>query len=105
MKAKSSTEAPERSLSQRIGIAIRELRKKAGLSQGKLAKAIGVSPSMISMIESGNRNSKINLDALEKIAHAVKLERLSDLIIFAEDVPELDVAMREARSFIKRYSL
>ena len=49
-----------------FGKALRELRKKNNLSQKKLAEAIDVAPSTISMYEKGKRNP--NEELLKTIA-------------------------------------
>lgn len=60
-----------------VGKAIAEARKKAGMTQVELAKAIGVKQSQIANWESGWRNPK--LEALMKISDALKID-VTDLI-------------------------
>ena len=55
-----------------VGKAIAEARKKAGMTQVELAKAIGVTQSQIANWESGWRNPK--LEALMKIAKALGID-------------------------------
>ncbi len=53
----------------------------------EIAEAADIDQSMVSLIESGKRGKRINLNALQAIATTLKQERLSDLIRFAEDIP------------------
>lgn len=61
---------------EKFGKKVREIRLEKKLSQGKLAKILGVHPTYISGIERGLRNP--SLITLEKIAKAlnVKVEEL-----------------------------
>ena len=52
-----------------IGTRIAEIREQAGLSQSALARAIGISQSAISQIESGERNP--SYDMLRQLAQAL----------------------------------
>ncbi|MBC8580946.1 helix-turn-helix domain-containing protein [Zhenhengia yiwuensis] len=71
---------------------IKALRKAKGLTQKELAKQAGVSFSMVSKIESGERNNP-SLEILEKIGNVIDLT-LDDLLgnnslhnqIIAEDI-------------------
>lgn len=54
-----------------IGETIKDLRKKAGLTQGELAKKMSVSASHISQYECGQRNPSIN--QLKKFADALNV--------------------------------
>lgn len=56
-----------------IGTNIERIRIEAGLSQGELAQAIGVSPSYISDIERGDR-SDIKTSTVRRIANALGCE-------------------------------
>lgn len=53
-----------------IGVNIRNLRLKRGLTQKQLASKVGVSPGMITQIERGTRNPSI--PKAEKIAKILK---------------------------------
>ena len=53
------------------------MRLKKGLSQGKIAKALGVHPTYISQIERGIRNPTLN--NIERIAKAIGVS-IEDLI-------------------------
>ena len=55
-----------------IGENIKKARKNAGLKQKDLAKAIGVSPQMISLYETDSRRPKY--ETLAKIASAIRRE-------------------------------
>lgn len=50
----------------RVGERIRELRKRSGIPQNVLAKAVGISPGALTNFEKGRR--RISLDWLQKIA-------------------------------------
>ena len=52
-----------------IGLQIRELREDAGLTQKKLASALGVSQQVIARLETGDANNP-TVTTLEKIAKA-----------------------------------
>ncbi|MFI5361095.1 MAG: multiprotein-bridging factor 1 family protein [Elusimicrobiota bacterium] len=58
-----------------IAIQIVQLREKAGLTQGQLAKAVGTTQSVISRIEMADQN--LTLGTLSKIALALR----SDLVV------------------------
>jgi HTH-type transcriptional repressor of puuD len=59
-----------------------ELREQHGLSKNKLSKLSGVSQSVISYIESGQRQP--TLDVLERLSKALGMS----LIQFLDDSPE-----------------
>ena len=54
-----------------IGDAIRTYRKKAGLTQEKLAEAVNLNPKYLGEIERGEKI--ISIEALLRIAKAVKI--------------------------------
>lgn len=54
-----------------FGRRVRELRLRNKLSQGKLAKLLGVHPTYISGIERGKRN--MSLKNIEKLANALSV--------------------------------
>lgn len=58
-------------VSEDFGIAVRERRIAAGLSQEKLAEAAGLHPTYVSMVERGIRNP--TLDVAARIAKALKI--------------------------------
>lgn len=64
---------------------LKKLRKESGCSQLEIAKALGVVPSYISMIEGGERQKKMSLELAQKISEIfdVPLE-----IIFAYEKRE-----------------
>jgi transcriptional regulator with XRE-family HTH domain len=51
------------------GKRIKQLREKAGMTQADLGKALGVTHSAISLIESGDRG--LNVETADKIAQAL----------------------------------
>ena len=62
---------------EKFGKKVKEIRLEKKLSQGKLAKILGVHPTYISGIERGLRNP--SLITLEKIAKALDV-KINDLI-------------------------
>jgi transcriptional regulator with XRE-family HTH domain len=63
---------------------IRQLRIAHSMTQVILASKTGVRQNMLSMIERGERNSCINIDALARIAKALNNSDLSSFIQIAE---------------------
>ena len=55
-----------------LGARIKELRKRAGLSQDQLAEQVGIESKYLSRLEVGKRNP--SLDTLERIADALEIE-------------------------------
>lgn len=70
-----------------IGNAIKELRKKQGLSQEELAKAAGITQTALSQIENGARPAEQTFSNLSK---ALKVpEVMIHLLTFdKEDIPK-----------------
>lgn len=62
-----------------LGARIKELRKRAGLSQDQLAEIVRIEAKYLSRIEVGKRNP--SLDTLENIADALNVE-MKDLFDF-----------------------
>lgn len=60
------------SLTKRLGQKIKEVRLKKGLSQGDIAKVLGVHRSYISGIERGVRNPTVK--NVERIADALGVD-------------------------------
>lgn len=58
---------------------VRELRKRRGISQAKLAYMIDVSPSFIGSVENPKERAKYNLTLLNRIAEAMEC-RIWDLV-------------------------
>lgn len=69
---------PAHLYSANIGRAIRSLRRRAGLSQLRLAQAAGVCRSRLSMIESGQRVPSIT--TVESMAAELRID-LADILI------------------------
>ena len=98
-----STEAAPRSrldLSVRIGMVIRQQRIIQKMTQEHLAASAGITQSMLSMIENGRRNSRINLNALERVANALKKKGVSSIIQLAE-APDLDSVIRSGAKWLR----
>ena len=55
-----------------LGARIKELRKRAGLSQDQLAEKVGIESKYLSRIEVGKRDP--SLDVLERIADSLQVE-------------------------------
>jgi transcriptional regulator with XRE-family HTH domain len=64
-----------------LGLAVRELRKRAGLSQEQLAHASGLHPTYISGIERGLRNPSWR--SVGRLCEALEV-RISELAELAE---------------------
>ena len=63
-------------IKERIGVQIKDLRKKSGLSQEKFALKIGMDRTYFASVENGKRN--ISIINLEKIAKGLEIS-LSEL--------------------------
>lgn len=72
---------PISNISKQFGLAVRNRRKAAGLSQEQLAERAGLHPTYVGMIERGVRNS--TLDVAARLARGLKLE-LAALIVEAQ---------------------
>ena len=68
-----------------VGVAIREFRQQAGLSQDGLADRMDVSTSYVSMLESGKRYPSIEM--LIRIAQALEVRPGAMLDCIAEHLP------------------
>lgn len=64
------------------GSAIRELRKKRGISQEVLSSMAGIARSHLAMIETGAKSP--NVDTLWRVADALDM-RLSEIIRLVEE--------------------
>ena len=64
-------------ISQNFGKKVKEIRLKCKLSQGDLAKILGLHPTYISGIERGVRN--MSLKNIDKLAKALKVS-VKDLV-------------------------
>ena len=71
-----------------LGIRVRHMRKKNGLSQEAFAELIGIDPNSVSRIECGVHYP--SLDTLEKITIVLKVE-MRDMFLFSnkETVEEM----------------
>lgn len=66
-----------------LGLAVRELRKRASLSQEALAHASGLHPTYLSGIERGSRNP--TWKTLGRVCDALGI-RISELARLAEEI-------------------
>lgn len=53
---------------------LRDLRKERGLSQDEISKRMGLTQSFYSMIETGERVERMNLDMAIKLANALGID-------------------------------
>ncbi|MFK4341523.1 MULTISPECIES: helix-turn-helix transcriptional regulator [Paenibacillus] len=68
----------------KIKIKLKEVLKTKGITQKNLEAMTGIPQSRISTLCSGNRQ-EVNLLMLEKIAHALEITDLSELIQLEEE--------------------
>ena len=80
-----------------LGIRVRHMRKKNGLSQEAFAELIGIDPNSVSRIECGVHYP--SLDTLEKITIVLKVE-MRDMFLFSnkETVEEMRVFLIQTAS-------
>jgi transcriptional regulator with XRE-family HTH domain len=81
---------------------VRELRRRKGWSQEKLAEESGLSKDAVSRIERGDREPR--LDTIEQIANAVGIP-LSKLFDFGEPAPRASARDEQIRSLDRSLSL
>lgn len=81
-----------------IGKSIKELRKRNNLTQVNFAKAIGVTGSYVSLIESGKK--KPSLDVLEKISKALSTP-LPVIFWFSVETTDIKEEKKEAYKILK----
>lgn len=91
-----ATQAVSSPTATAIGAAIRHLRCLKQMNQSQLAEHVGLSQASISAIEKGKA---LEIDNLDKIAHALGLESTFALFHVAEKmahggVPEFELLMR-----------
>lgn len=79
-----------------VGEVIRSLRGSAGLSQQQLADLVKISPSSLSLIESGRREPTVRL--MRDLARALEIPVAALLVVALTDTGEDEVplAPREA---------
>lgn len=69
--------APRLTLSQRLGLRVRELRQGRGLTQAALAEVLGVDHSRVSRLE--NRAGGFDVAVLEQVAWALDADLVIEL--------------------------
>ena len=79
-------------MTKELGILIARLREQKGLSQRKLAKQIGYSPTYIAKIETGNQRGSHTI--LWKLARALKVK--PDLVFTAAGIRLITVPTRRS---------
>ena len=72
-----------RTMKEKLGKRIRELRKKRGYTQAQLAERVEVSDNFIGYVERGVQAP--SLDTLDRIAEALDVT-VRDLFLFPEDL-------------------
>lgn len=72
-------------IQQKLGYAIKKLRKNNSISQEKFALSIGMDRTYFSSVESGKRN--ISIQNIEKIANGLDIS-ISELFSLAENIKE-----------------
>lgn len=70
-------------IQERLGKAIRQLRKERNISQESFAFDAGIDRRYMSDIENGKRN--VSIDIIERISSNLEL-KVSDLFIIAENI-------------------
>lgn len=81
-----------------LGARIKELRKKRGLTQGKLSEIIEIDPKHLSRIEVGK--SYPSLQTLDKISNALKVE-LKDFFEFNQKVRNMKEFNKNVQNLLK----
>jgi transcriptional regulator with XRE-family HTH domain len=56
-----------------FGKAVRLLRNSRQLSQARLARAAGISPGYVGLIETGDRGERPSVDVVQRMAHAMSV--------------------------------
>lgn len=90
-------------LQRRLGVTVESSRlayPSGTLSQGELARKVGISQAALSQIESGRR---MDISTLNRVAGALGM-RLSELIREAEETGDAKATIREAERFARRYA-
>ena len=87
-----------RSANELLGARVRELRKKAGLTQEQLAEQLGIDQKHMSRIELGK--SYPSLDRLSKIAESVNVS-LPNLFKFGHLAAEADLRRQVEDMIVK----
>lgn len=89
-------------IAMNIGRAIRLCRVQQHLSQADLAKYVGLTASMISMIETGKR--EVSLSLLNRISRALSIP-ISILIYLAADEDDLNDESPEFKEAVSKIIL
>lgn len=90
-------------LDEALGLAVRRIREHQGMTQTRLAEKAGVSQAWISLAERAgetNKNKRPSLGILQRIASALGLPGLSDLIRCAEKMTEVPETLADVDQFI-----
>lgn len=77
----------------KLGAAIKDARKRAGLKQGELAAHVDLTQSYLSQIESGKREP--HLSKLKRIAEVLEIP-MPVLFLFSMEVEDVSPDRREA---------
>jgi putative transcriptional regulator len=69
---------------RRVEIKLKDLLKERNIEQKKLAEMTGLTERTISELVN-NKVKRVPKDALEKIANALEIDKMSDLLIFVNE--------------------
>lgn len=90
-------------LDEALGLAVRRIRQYQKMTQIMLARKANVSQAWISLAERAGdtkKNKRPSLEILKRVAHALGLNCLSDLIKLAEEMTNTSKTLREIEQFI-----
>lgn len=78
-----------------LGLAVKRLRGGKNMTQVELAKQAHTTQGWISLVENGKRNKRPSLSTLSRVACALGLSALSELIRFAEKMIDTNKSLEE----------
>ncbi len=84
---------------EKLGKRIRDLRKKRGYTQARLAEKVGVSDNFIGYVERGAQTP--SLDTLSRIAGALDVT-IRDLFLFPEDLGRIPYVRSKKEELIDK---
>ncbi|MGF1473669.1 MAG: helix-turn-helix domain-containing protein [Rubrobacteraceae bacterium] len=97
MKARTASTVVDEVSSEKLGLRVRELRRKRGLTLNELAGSSGVSRAMISKIERGEKNPTLVVAARISEGLGIPLSRLAG----TEEHREVVVVSRDRRMVMR----
>ena len=75
-------------VAESLGLRIKELRKKKGLTQDKVAEQAGITGKYMGMIERGEVNVSVKI--LENLAEVFEV-RVADFFVFENQIPPEEI--------------